>query len=292
MRVPDFLLKTIGYVVEVIPTMAGDDSVNEREGTAFLVGIPSATVSYYYHEYFVTAKHVIERLKGRKVSILINKTDGGNDMVRFGTGRWLTHPTDDSVDVAVTPYIRGGDEDILGIPVKMFISREQMKAVDIGVGDDVFMVGLFDRAAGEARNMPLVRHGNIAMLPEEPIQVESQFRDVYLIEARSIGGISGSPVLVRRTVSIEAATEHGPVSLHGTSGELHLLGLAHGHWDIRESEMNEPSFIQDRARGVNLGIGIVVPAAKILEVLDHPELKEARKVGDERWRVASGQSTI
>jgi hypothetical protein len=56
-----------------------------------------------------------------------------------------------------------------------------------------------------------------------------------------------------------------------------LLGLMHGHWDIKESEMNKPSIIHDRQRGVNLGVGIVVPAIKIYETLYAPNLVAMRE---------------
>ena len=40
-------------------------------------------------------------------------------------------------------------------------------------------------------NVVTARH--IAMIQEEPIQVDSGFAEVVLVEARSIGGLSGSP---------------------------------------------------------------------------------------------------
>jgi hypothetical protein len=51
----------------------------------------------------------------------------------------------------------------------------------------------------------------------------------------------------------------------------------HGHWDIKESEINNPRIAQDRQRGVNLGIGIVVPAYKIHETLYQSALVNMRK---------------
>lgn len=65
--------------------------------------------------------------------------------------------------------------------------------------------------------------------------------------------------------------------LFGNGPGITLLGLMHGHWDIRESEMNKPSIIHDRQRGVNLGIGIVVPAIKIYETLYAANLVAMRK---------------
>ena len=231
---------------------------------------------------------MIDDLQGRDIDILVNWKGGvSKNVPRFTSKNWLFHPSDDSIDVAVSHFLRT-DEDILSIPSEMFIDRAGMKDKEIGEGDEVFMVGLFSIAPGSQRNSPLVRHGNIAMLPNEQVQVDGKFRDAYLIEARSIGGISGSPVLVRRTVSIPVAGEISkpPVMLHGLAGEFHLLGMVYGHWDIRESELDSPGIIQDRQRGVNLGIGTVTPASKILEVLNQPFLADQRKVIDEHWRKA------
>jgi hypothetical protein len=51
----------------------------------------------------------------------------------------------------------------------------------------------------------------------------------------------------------------------------------HGHWDVKESELNKAFITHDRKHGVNLGIGIVVPAYKILETINRPELQEMRR---------------
>jgi hypothetical protein len=50
----------------------------------------------------------------------------------------------------------------------------------------------------------------------------------------------------------------------------------HGHWDIKESEMNKTFITHDRKHGVNMGVGIVVPAYKILETVNHPEFVAMR----------------
>jgi hypothetical protein len=117
------------------------------------------------------------------------------------------------------------------------------------------------------------------MLPADQIQTERGFADVYLIEARSIGGLSGSPVFARTTDNPDS-----PV-------RTKLLGLMHGHWDIKESEINKPSIIQDRQRGVNLGIGVVVPASKILETINQPALVEWRAIMEKKILKQSIPST-
>jgi hypothetical protein len=58
--------------------------------------------------------------------------------------------------------------------------------------------------------------------------------------------------------------------------------MVHGHWDIKESDLNKINFIHDSQRGVNLGIAIVIPAYKILEVLNSPVLVRMRERAEKR----------
>ncbi len=135
------------------------------------------------------------------------------------------------------------------------------------------MTGLFIHLAGSARNLPIVRMGNIAMMPDEPVPTRTGAIDAYLIEARSIGGLSGSPAFVRRTVSAGI-------------GRSYLLGLMHGHWDVPpEARDDEVAQADEEAQGkVNMGIAVVVPATKILEVLNQPALVAIRNTRDQELR--------
>ena len=174
------------------------------------------------------------------------------------------------------------EADIVSVHVGQLGTADRLKALDIGIGDEVFATGLFTPAPGTARNVPILRHGNIAMMPEEQIQTESGFADVYLVESRSIGGLSGSPVFVRPTINARVFNESGGKTDFVVAGHgMTLLGLIHGHWDIKESDLNKAFFSNDPKRGVNLGIGIVVPAIKILETLNRHELVTLREQ-DER----------
>jgi hypothetical protein len=121
------------------------------------------------------------------------------------------------------------------------------------------------------------------MLPREQIQTELGFADAYLIEARSIGGISGSPAFIRQTVQLPIhMSDIGEVAMQGLGGSF-CLGLMHGHWDIKESEMNATHPVHDPMRGVNMGIGIVVPAIKIIETINRPELAAKRQLWDDSF---------
>ena len=190
--------------------------------------------------------------------------------------------------VAVMPVNMQPEADVLAVSLPTFLDADKMQKSHIGIGDEVFLPGLFVYAPfGTNRTTPILRHGNIAMLPDSQIQIESGFADAYLIEARSIGGISGSPVFVRTTIAVNIGNEDGSANfLVGLGSDFYLLGIAQGHWDIRESDLNKVSYVHDSQRGVNLGIGIVVPANKILETINHPELVAMREKAEAEYKRA------
>ena len=98
--------------------------------------------------------------------------------------------------------------------------------------------------------------------------------DAHLIEARSIGGLSGSPVFVRLSQDLGMAG----LDLQGVQRRVYLLGLMHGHWDIDPRDINEPQprLLKQNEGGINVGVGLVVPAAKILETINQPKLVAMR----------------
>lgn len=276
-RVPSFVLKSVGFIGE----FTDEDSVGlggDLCATGFFVCVPFKSPDLWDKRicYFVTAGHVAKELSGKPIFFLVNKRGGGVTGLEPMDSRWGVHPTDKTADVAIIQVRNPEDGDIATIASKDLVTAEDITTERVGVGDEVFMTGLFTEAPGSKRNMPIVRHGNIAMIPDEQIQTDMGFADAYLVEARSIGGLSGSPVFVRP--SIEVNVDEG--RLHGT-GPMKLLGLMHGHWDIKESEINEPSIVHDRKRGVNLGIGVVVPASKILETINSPRMEDMRQEYEE-----------
>ena len=218
---------------------------------------------------------------GNKAVALVNLKRGGVRGVALD-GIWYFHPTEDSVDAAVYPFEIPAEFDVLSNASDLTLNPSTMKTMRMGVGDEVFLAGLFSLAPGIHRNSPMVRQGTIAMIPEEPIQINRGFAEVYLLEMRSIGGISGSPIYLRKTVSISGKDASGKEeSLHGIAGTYHLLGLMHGHWEIDEKDLNDPALRHLEQRGVNVGIAIAVPAHKIMEVINHPDLVAARKKIDD-----------
>jgi hypothetical protein len=268
-RVPDVVLNCVAFIGEA--THADSENVTgDLHATGFFVCVPFSIPSLAHKRwaFFVTAGHVAKDLSEREIYFLVNKRGGGVTGMEVLSNNWMTHPTDRTADVAAIPVALNKEADIRCIATADFVRPFDFTKDNVGVGDEVFITGLFTAAPGQSRNLPIVRHGNLAMLPTEQIQTELGFADVHLIEARSIGGLSGSPVFVR-------SAEYLGEGRDSTRG-IKLLGLMHGHWDINPSEMNRAQFAHDSKRGVNLGIGIVVPATKILETINKPAAVEFR----------------
>lgn len=285
-RIPDVLLKSVAFIGEVSHRV-GTEVFGDLHATGFFVAV-AAPKALGHFVYFVTAKHVAAGLQDREVYFLVNKRGGGVlKLEPPPNSPWCCHPSDDTADVAIMSVPIDPRAEIIGIPEGEFVSAEDFlpdhRGVEAkyGIGDETVTVGLFTEAPGTSRSFPIVRHGNVAMLPTEQIQTELGYADVYLVEARSIGGMSGSPVWIRPTLLL-IGKQGETIIPTGVVGPGKLLGLMHGHWDIKESEMNKPKIIHDRQNGVNLGIAMVVPASKILETINQEGLVELRAMADER----------
>lgn len=268
MRIADQLLKSVGFVARYDP-----DQPLVFGGTAFIVGVKMDAQASLCH--LVTAKHVAEAIEPAEAVIAMNAKDGAPRFLRTGDQQWFYHPTEkDSVDVAVLPL--GSPKidlyDFAFVPEEIFATEARIAEYNIGLGDELITVGLFTKFMGLTHLIPIVRTGNIAMMPSDPVPIKGfGLMEAYLAEGRSIGGLSGSPVFVRNTVKFPVQRAKSVSHLHGL-GDGHLLGLAHGHWDLPASFT-----ATEQAEAVNMGVSIIVPARKILEVLYHPELTAMRK---------------
>jgi len=160
-------------------------------------------------------------------------------------------------------------------------------ALEIGPGDEVFIVGRFinhEGKQGKQRNLPSLRFGNIAMMPWEPIKhPDGHLQESFLVEVRSIGGYSGSPVFVhilpfsKRPGQKGWSMERGPW----------LLGIDWGHLPLRkkveEWMLDDWKPISDGwTVEVISGMTGVVPVWRLEELLNIKELASSRKVADER----------
>lgn len=253
-------------------------------GTVFFVSLPMDGVDGKQFIYLITAKHVIDKIReyssDNKVCIRINNRTGSIDVVVSNVDQWKFHPTDSSVDAAVLPWAPSQELfDYLCIPaLDMAITDELLQddKLNISIGDEVFLTGLFSTHYGKKRNLPIIRVGNIAMMPEEKVYTDALGEiEAYLIESRSIGGLSGSPVFVY--LGHMRPDKDGNINLGGSSKIFYWLGLMHGHWDMPTKKVDVVDEDHATIGQVNMGIAIVVPAQKIMEVINSEELKKQRE---------------
>jgi hypothetical protein len=251
--------------------------------------LPRATAFFmhYYDSQFkfdhlVTAEHVVSGLltKGYEIWLRVNLTNGESTEINIDASSFVFHPDSEltPTDVAVCPFNKTYVSKQAGSPVDFqtiglngdgsFIAETEWNDRHAGLGTEVAIVGLFRSHYGQKHNVPIIRVGNIASLPNEPVFTSyAGYIDAYLVEARSIAGLSGSPVFV--------VPNPVTVSLPQVSA---LLGLMHGHFDVRN--LNEDVVVEDENEvtgGIHTGIGVVIPAKKILETVEHPDLVEKRK---------------
>lgn len=276
MFIPDEVRKSVVYVGYNLPT--GELSL---QGTAFIVQRNIEGTGYAFR-YLITAKHILQGIKSKenfdgKIYLRINFTDGNAYSVETDISEWLPHPIESEVDIAVLPNINptieieGNKFDIKSIPIGMFLNTDLRNSLNINIGDDVFLTGLFYNHHGRAKNIPIIRVGNIAAMPEETVHSGTGFIDAYLIEARSIGGLSGSPVFVHLG-DFTKATKNGGAIL--ANNRFFLLGVMQGHFEIKptsDAVVDKDILAKEK---INMGIAIVVPIEKVLEVINQPMIRD------------------
>jgi len=233
--------------------------------------------------YLVTAAHVLDDIhkklgpNSQRVRVRVNTKNGDQKWVDTPLCSWKRH-RDSAVDIAVFKMdIVGQNWDHFAWGTEAFVNAQS--AIDdggrsIGHGDDVVVAGLFFLHAGQKKNIPIVRMGNVAALRGERVLN----MDAYLVESRSIGGLSGSPVFYDVYAAKDAHV--GDNRILRTMVKFRLLGVMHGHFDF--PDVAPDAVVEDKERvAINSGIAIVIPAEKIVEVLDRfkdEEEEEAKRV--------------
>jgi hypothetical protein len=270
MQVPDVFRKCVvflGYRKE----HQGDTSLHLC-GTAFLVSVPLPGCAYSAG-YLMTARHVLQKIKDRaidgKAIVRCNRTSGGAVEVETDLSNWREHEQSTADVAAMRVHLPVQEWDHRFLLSGIAITSEVLEREGISFGDEVFLIGLFVRHSWEHRNIPIVRVGNIACMPEEPVKTKDfGYVDAYLVEARSIGGLSGSPVLI----AIPNVRQVGKKIEIGRMATYYLLGLMHGHWDMPTVATD----VIEEEEKVNTGIAVVVPCDKIMELLNCQEFADER----------------
>jgi hypothetical protein len=269
-RIPDELLNAIVYLFE--------NEERAREGTGD--GGTGFFVRYlesgFENWYVISNIHVV---RTGHTTLRINTKKGAVETLSISEDLWVDHPHSDDVSVAPLGFEIPSGWAASGLFWDSVCPTEhRMEELDVGVGDDVFMLGRFFGHSGKQQNQPLARFGNIAMMDGERVRDGRDMHvNAYLVEMRSLPGFSGSPVFVSIPPgSLRGAKKMMPFYSH----EIGLLGIDTGHKRmtsrVRDKATDKPS-IPERYVRQNSGVAIVSPYYKIRDVIEGETLTEQRK---------------
>ena len=121
------------------------------------------------------------------------------------------------------------------------------------------------------------------MLLDEPVWGPKGYADAYLIELRTIAGLSGSPVLIRPPLIriIDGKLQHAI-----SDDSAMLLGVLVGYHLVQSAsdQVQVPQFQSDPSEGPpekrtyspderNTGFGVVVPIECLFDILERDDVR-------------------
>ena len=239
-------------------------------GTAFVVGYPDPENDSYSIPLIVTAKHLVDE---RDKVIGRFSTNEGKTLIdvhynlskiRANKDYWV-HP-DPNVDIAVFRTKHFEETDYLPLPINLIATKETFVSEEIVQTNRIFFPSLLVNFMGSTRNYPVIRSGEIALIPNEPVPIRYKSsgkiikidQEAILVEATAIPGSSGSPVFLWPGPRIKGN------SIHQKPTKAFLLGIMFGfyNYDIQENSLE------------NSGIAIVIPSWRLREILDLKQLRD------------------
>jgi len=257
-------------------------------GTGFVLSLPSERVPDITYFYGVTNWHVAVR-DGFSV-IRVNTVDGATEILDHGPEDWIFDADgDDLAVISFNPKVipqrpSESSRSLKPIPAALIYKKDVLldpNQLNVGLGDDVFMLGRFVEKADGPINSPTARFGCISAMPS-PVEQSGPgkgLKDSYCLDMHSRSGYSGSPVFVYRTpgTNLEHTLRTGVPDLGRSM--LCLLGVHFGQF---QEELKVSGDQHPPVYGPS-GMTCVVPSWKILELLDKKELKQERASNDEIW---------
>lgn len=260
MRIADEFLQCVVYIYP------SEDSAREGKkagGSGFLVHSRWSNGDQWVDDnLIVTNRHVVEGIENPVLRV--NRQDGNFETIATNTNRWLNHPNGD--DISVLPFhALSENHQLLAINDSAFLNQTVIGDYNIGIGDQVAMVGRLVGHDGKLKNSPTARFGSISMMPGDKIlNLFGCEQESFLVECHSIPGFSGSPVLLVLQSNVRSP---GGLLLNGLGPWL--VGIDWMHVNNNEpvrsadgTESKDGQFVRS-----NSGIAGVIPAWKIQELL-------------------------
>lgn len=274
-RIPDSYLENVFYLY---PDDAHARESRKAGGTGFFVlsMLPSGIDGIVYA---VTNRHVVEH---GNTTMRLTTLDHKLDTIETPERDWIFHP-DKSIDLAVLPIRLAGQNLRYKVwPVDRLVTHDLISKLDIGCGDECFTVGRFVNRDGRVRNTPTTRMGNIAQFPSDE-------NHRFLVEMRTIGGASGSPVYFYRPPASPpiGGSMFGKDSLVNYTGPF-LLGVNEKYVPDR-IQVGLDGTISDHAAIFNTGMMEAVPAWLLLDIIDSDHQKALRAAYDRQLSASVGK---
>jgi hypothetical protein len=257
-------------------------------GTAFFFSIATPPIQWLV---VVTALHVVANVQLRTVDgtafvnsddgktfLRVNTKDGGFKVVEVTEDKWFKPDmsSGEIVDIAFCQWDvlpSASEFDFRAIGAELAATKDVMTVEQIGVGNEIAFAGLFVNHHGKKRNEPIVRFGNICGMPSEPVSTKVGDIEAYLVESRSVGGLSGSPVFV--DVGVYRVVDNVRQYRRGEEKVLYLLGVVNAHFDVFVKKATVDVSPSDEH--VNKGIAVVTPIDKVLNVIQDSAFGRAMK---------------
>lgn len=300
MRIGDDIKRAVCFLCVKLP-----DGSYHIGGTAFFLHTPYETDPTQQHLFVVTARHNIELARKAGYDALylrINTLQGKADYYQVNRKWILPEPNDFwYTDVAVVlldhtprPF------NYMALHLDFAASEDSIGSRGIGIGDELATIGLFKKREGHTKNIPILRSGTLAAMPEEPIpetikneqgEDEVKYYHAYLAEVRSIKGLSGSPVFVLLEEGRTIFTIAGTVRGYTENPEIYILGLIRGHWSIEDFEVAVDYADEGEDDRINTGIATVTPISEAMKIINGAEMMKQRQE-KEKARVKHNSTTL
>jgi hypothetical protein len=283
-RIKDDILDCVVYLYESVDEAKAGKNIG---GSGFIISVPISIPQLNRSanfRYIVTNRHVIQ--EGAFV-VRLSGTDGSTYIVESEYPHWHFHPNNH--DIAIAQIFHSDREQIRDggpfrtVGISQFVTPEIMNKYDIGIGDDVFMVGRFINHEGRQKNMPALQFGHLSIMPLEPIiSKDGTAQESFAVDIRSSGGVSGSPVFVRIEnfdLGRNLSGIDNDFSLAGPKGlrlsyRVYLLGVDWGHLNSKYRVKKEASDdLTDLYIQANTNMAAVVPAWRLAELIQITQKK-------------------
>jgi hypothetical protein len=270
-------------------------------GTGFFVGRKTGRRDLSHFTYAVTNWHVACR-DGLSV-MRVNDSFGSVRILELDPSEWEFLPR--WADIAIagpTALSPLQDLPLTILSEDMFLTATELHRLEIGPGEDVFMVGRFVDHDGQKENRPTVRFGNIsAMLEEVEQPTGSTEKQSIILDMHSRDGYSGSPVFVYRTIGSDLTQT--ALFVAPDAHFVKLLGVHWGQfpeeWNIRQrrrTSRGEAAIVREDDIVIGMsGMTLAIPAWDIKLVLENSEtlVRERQRLLEEMTNeIASGISPV